>query len=313
MAEPIRPENLADQLTAFADGELDAEGNLAVLRYVAGNPDALLAVEQEQRLRMAAQEVIRRDTPAPSDALRRRIEALGAPPAAPGPTLKLSDTGTPFPPTRAPDVPSRSGIRDFRWLAAAAGVVLLLGGSWFGWTMAERRLAQVPNGGSTRVEESVIPIALTHAVTAVHVDCSRLPPHLHGADVAEIQPGLVEPLKEALAGDQLVPDLSSIGYDFVGAGPCGRPVEDAVHLLYHSKSAKVNDTLSLFVRPYTAPIGQTDLQPGRVYEVTPAGSPHKALAWRSGALLWLLVGDAAEPVDRAKNALAEAIRLDPPL
>ncbi len=78
MPDPPGEQNILEQLTAFADGELDAAQKLGVLRYIAAHPEALELVDQEQRLRMAARRVVRDYTPAATPALRARIEALAA-------------------------------------------------------------------------------------------------------------------------------------------------------------------------------------------------------------------------------------------
>ncbi len=93
MPGPPGEPNILEQLTAFADGELDAAQNLGVLRYIASHPEALELMDQEQRLRMAARRVVRDRTPAATPALRARIEALAASASDPV-TLERRQTGT---------------------------------------------------------------------------------------------------------------------------------------------------------------------------------------------------------------------------
>ena len=280
--QPLDPTTSPERLTAFADGELDAAGQLAVLREVATDADALAAVEDEQRLNLACRRVVRRDTPPVGDELRRRIEAMaGAAPAAASRPV-------------------------FAWLAAAAAVALLLVGGGVIGRMTARPQSDLAQAGGG----SVVPASLARSLTFTHVECSRLPAGLHGASVAEIRPGLVTPLELDLHRDEPFPDLSSIGYRFVGAGPCGHPLDDAVHLLYRSADPAVVDTLSVFVRPFHADdAAERQMQDGRLYQVVARDDPHPLVAWRTERLIYFLVGDGADTVDRARAAVASAISL----
>ena len=293
--EHIEPDNLSQRLTAFADGELDAAGNLAVLRHVAAHPEALAAVQEQQQLRLVARRAVRGGTPPVGDDLRRRIEAMAASPAGPTEPLRLT----------APLRSRRTWGASTGWLAAAAAVALLLSGGVIGRMTGDRPAVNVqPTPGG------LIPASLARSVTFTHVDCSRMPADAHAASVVEIKPDLVAPLELDLHRDAPYPDLSSIGYRFVGAGPCAHPVEDAVHLLYRSTDPGVQNTLSVFVRPYraddeTAP----KMEPGRLYEVAGQSDPHPLLAWRTGRLVYFLVGNNMEPVERARDVIQAEIRL----
>ena len=302
--ERIDPQNLSEQLTAFADGELDAAGNLAVLHYVAAHPDALAAVEEQQRLRLVARRVVRDSTPPVGDDLRRRIEAMAKSAPAPAGTLgRFNDAASPA----AASAKRLAWRGPATWLAAAAAVLLLVTGGLIGRATVGR---QVPALGGQTDAGSIVPASLVRSVTFTHVECSRLPADLHAATVAEIKPNLVAPLELDLHRDVPYPDLSSIGYELVGAGPCGHPVEDAVHLLYRSTNPAVRDSLSVFVRPFHAddPTEQT-IQAGHLYEVVGPGDPHPLLAWRTGRLVYFLVGNGMDSVERARDAIRSEIRL----
>ena len=289
---PNNTDNLAERLSAFADGEVDAAGSDSVLRHVAARPEALTTVEAYRRLSFAARRAASGDEPSVSAELRRRIEAF-------------ADDAVP----REPRVSRWAMPVPARWLAAAAAVVLLLVGGLIGRRSADRTRPVVVAGVSAD-DGSVVPASLAQSVTFTHVECSRLPADLHGASVAEIKPGVVRPLELDLHRDTPFPDLTSIGYAFVGAGPCGHPVEDAVHLLYRSTDPGVRDTLSVFVRPFhDGDAAEARMNAGQLYSVVGPDDPHPLLAWRTGRLVYFLVGDAAKPVERARDVIRGAIRL----
>ena len=290
------PHNLSQRLTAFADGELDAAGNLAVLRLAADQPDVLARVEGERQLGAAARRVVRDGTPPAGEALRRRVALLGGD-AAPAKVGAQPAAGF--------------WAKHGGWLAAAAAVVLLVAGGLIG-RFAPRAADPRDAGGFAVLPDAaqIVPAALARSITFTHVECSRLPADLHGRSVAEVTPGLVGPLEADLRRDAPWPDLSSVGYAFVGAGPCGHPVEDAVHLLYRSDDPAVRDTLSVFVRPFRqGEAAERDMKPGRLYEVVGPDQPHPMLAWRTGRLVYFLVGDAMVPVERARDVIRAEIRL----
>ncbi len=97
-----------------------------------------------------------------------------------------------------------------------------------------------------------------------------------------------------------------MGYKLIGAGPCRKPLENTVHLLYRSTAKDLNDTLSIFVQPLDA---QSKLEPGKFYLVSDSNSAHPMFAWRTERAAYFLVGDEMETIERARDAIAEAARL----
>ena len=286
MPGPIGPDTLGLYLTAFADGELDAADNLAVLRYVAGHPEAIAELDAHQRLRTAAMRVVASHSVAVPAALRDRIAAIEP---------DFSIDVAPRPMTGGP-------YRLMRLTAfAAAAVVLLAFGLMAGRAMTNRPVAQsAPSGPIGRPD--VIPVTVVSAVTKIHVDCSRFLAYHTGDYPASLQP-LGEIVKTDLASDKPEPDLTSAGYTFVGAGPCGHPLDQTVHLLYRSsdkKKGSARDTLSVFVQPFT---GQYDIEPGRAYLLTPADAPHPLLVWRTLKAVYFITGDDMREVNSAAQMI----------
>jgi hypothetical protein len=101
--------------------------------------------------------------------------------------------------------------------------------------------------------------------------------------------------------DAPYPDLSAIGYRFVGAGPCGKPLEGTVHLLY--KSPRPESVISLFVQAHD---GRFGMRPGTLHTLAGAGAPFPAYAWRTERVVYILVADDEQAADRARAAIGTA-------
>ncbi len=306
------PSNLdpAD-LVAYADGELAGARRDDVARRLA-DPAAAARVAAEARFRGELAKKLAQATPAPSSALRKRIAALvvgeeGTAPASngqPGP-LPLRMTGadddatTPSAPamrrlpTRNPSFWAGSG-----WKAVAA--CLLVGGGALVGRMSVGRPPQqvvVPPAAQSPVSPSFI-----LAATKIHVDCSRAP-DAHTAIFPEVLGELASTLKASLGRPVPYPDLSAVGYDYIGAGPCGAQWPGTVHLLYrHTQGGAVRDTVSLFVQ---ADSGDVRIEPGKLYQAAGKEAAHPLLVWRRDKLVFYLVGDAEKPLLQAAATLGE--------
>ncbi|HWE96922.1 MAG TPA: hypothetical protein VG269_23375 [Tepidisphaeraceae bacterium] len=267
-------------LTAFADGELDADLRAAVLEYLAAHPEQAARLVDEAQFRQAvARSMERAAPPAPAE-LRQRIERLAAEP--------ISDTRTgqgPIPIRRKS--PGANGSV-FRWVAALAALVCLVSGLVIG------RMSGRESNGSRP-----LPPSLVSELTHTHVDCSRAP-SLHNAPFPKALGNLEGPLKAYLGRPVPYPDLRPIGYEYIGAGPCAKPLENTAHLLYRSAREPITDTVSLFVQPY---VGQVDIEEGKVYWAAGKDAAHPLIVWRKDGLVLYLVGDAPQPVSAAAGAM----------
>lgn len=74
----LREDNIGQYLSAFADGELDAQGMLLVLDHLAAHPESIGLIREQQLLRLAAQRTFRGETPAAPDALQNTVAQLAA-------------------------------------------------------------------------------------------------------------------------------------------------------------------------------------------------------------------------------------------
>ena len=274
--------NIRQAIMAYADGELDAEQRAAMLGYVTANPEWLTVLRDLERLRATARRVMRDSTPAVPDTVRQRITALA--PAAALPIGKTSDAPQPF-----------------RWrpLAAAAAVALLLGLA--GGLMIPSRPPRSPAAAAPTV-----PLTLAAAVTRVHVDCSRFPLAGHAGPFPTTGPAaaLADSVRQAFHADATHPDLSSLGFEFVGAGPCRVPLDGTIHLLYRAADPNRRETLSVFVQ---ADRGQIDLPLRQMAVMTAATEPHPAYVWRADGAVFFLVADAADVADKARDVVQLAL------
>lgn len=295
MPEPLGEQNIDGYLTAFADGELDAAQNIQVLNYLTSHPAALRLMLDQQQLRVEAQRAIRGRTPGVPDALRQRIEALAA----------SITTDAPAASARAPT----GGAGSAKWRMAAAAMLLIgitaggLAGRFLLRPTPPATVAVIDRPVPVERPAPVIPASLLSAATRVHVDCSRLAERLHGAGYPPAFLDLAAAVKADVGVDSPRPDLSSIGFRFVGAGPCGRPLEGTIHLLYRSTEVGSVAGVSVFVQRNA---GQLPLQPGNLYTASGPDAPFPMLAWRTERVVYFLLADDAETADRARRAIGGA-------
>jgi len=292
MTDPLDQDNIREYLTAFADGELDATQILAVLDYIRAQPETLDLIMQQQKLRVAALRTIRATAPPVPAALCERIAALAAAESIEPEPARAAVAATRW--TRPP------------WLASVAALLFLVIGLGIGFAVlgpwggaSEKNVAAAP-------QPYDVPPTTVAAVTAVHVDCSRFAAHRHDGRIRKDLGELSAAIKQDFSGEAPYPDLSAMGYKLVGAGPCRKPLEGTVHLLYRSTVKDVNDTLSIFVQSIDA---QTKLEPGRFYLVSDPASAHPMFAWRTARAAYFLVGDEMETTERARGALAVLAKL----
>lgn len=286
MPRPIGEHNLREHLTAFADGELDAAQSVALLDYLLEGPGSLESslemMRDQQRLRLAAERLVHEGTEPLPQALRERVTALSVPPADP--------------PTGRGHGPAR---RILAWPWLAMGVVLLLAGLVVGRFMLPRPTPRIAIGGS----EPVVPVAMVVKAGRVHAECSRLAEALHSAAYAREYAELAEAVKQDLSGPNPYPDLSSIGFQYVGAGLCPDPLHGTIHLLYRQTGPHPQAAISVFVQPNA---GQFSLQQGKLYDVAGSRSAFPVFVWRTEQVVYFLVADNGDTAYRALRAIASA-------
>jgi len=280
MSEPQDSSYPANKLTAFADGDLNPARSADVLEYLSSHPEAARTIARQMRFRGAVGRSVRGLTPPPGEALRERITAMVARDAAL---------------TVRRQLPVWRQRSQFWFGAVAAALFFVALGLSFGKMIY----------GVAGLSDDIVPAPLVSAVTHVHVDCSRAP-SLHHLPFPHELGDLKDALQADLGRDEPYPDLSAMGYQYVGAGPCSKPMEGTVHLLYQSTNSPVVDTMSLFVQKFH---GQLNIADGKIYWAQDKTAAHPMLVWRRGSLVYYLVGDADGPVMNA----AKFMHVRPPV
>lgn len=308
MSEKSDNLNPHQMLMALADGELDPAAKLEALRHITTDPQAASLVQQQLQLRSAVKRAVSAEPP-PSDDLVNAVSALAFQ-MSPDTSALSGDTR---PSTAAMISPLSPGVaggnsigRRRGPIRVAAAIGLLAAGILLGRLSVGDRskpVAITPETTNPSATVDVVPARFVSAATEVHVRCSRAAKHDYG-QWPQTLVSIEEPFKKYVGNsDQAYPDLSGIGFTYVGCGPCGRPEQHGVHLLYRSTTG--TDTLSLFVEPYKK---QIDLPVGQCHYAS-GSEIHPVLTWRTDELVFILVGNARIPVEKAR----EALRLPTPI
>jgi len=279
MAHSDEPRSAADLLKAYADGELEGTEKLAAMRRAAADPSATRAVEQELQLRNAVRRLVAAEPPPPPE-LVKAIEAMAFQMPTPMESGPRGDVAN-----------LRSGTAWQRLAAVAAAILLLLGGILIG-RLTPMRPPVVQDLGN-QPQAQIIPASYVDSATKVHVGCSRREKHHEHEGWPQAMAVIEGPITQyAHNNNQPYPDLSSIGYHYLGCGPCGRPTQQRVHLLYRNTAG--TDTLSLFVEPFT---NQVNLGVNQCHCLR--SNIHPALVWRTANLVFFLVGNDLDTVEKA--------------
>jgi hypothetical protein len=288
-------------LTAFADGELEGEQNRQVLKRLSQNPALADRITEQQELRKAVARAM--DDPsmkAPAD-LRDRIarmsrETPGT--SAPSPTANRADTGSP--------VLAVIG----RWLPATVAALFFIG-ALVALNMAGSRdngtgNNTVAHANGLITQGNVLNASLVDQFGNRHFKCSRHIAPIHGADkfpqdLARLPGALSEYFHESI--DPELIDFSGLGYEFDMAGLCILPGKGAVHMIYKSQpDTGHSDMLSLWMRPYEEGSG---IEADRLYTTADPRENFPMIVWRHGDMVYYLVGDTYDTVERAFEAIRD--------
>jgi anti-sigma factor RsiW len=260
--DPIADDNLAEYLTAWTQGELDTDQADRLHAYLRANPGAAGKLDQSLRLAAEARRALVALAPPATAELRDRVAALAN-----------RSTGRP------------SSIKIFRspasraWAAAvlvAVGIGLIVG-------HAMTRPAIV-----SQTTAEVIPAEIVQRVGRIHGECARVADRLHANGYPTDTTALQSDVEADFHTDLPHPDLSSVGFRYIGAGPCGDTLPNTVHLLYKSLRPTSIAAVSLFVGPYH---GQYPIDPGRVYTASDDRDPFPMLVWRTDKVVYFLLAD----------------------
>lgn len=286
--QPSKPS--FDELAAYADGELDADKRMSMMRRMSADPSATLQTLHQQTLREAVSRSICQHTPATPADLRARIEQLvdstdDSPNTQSGSTDRSAVAG-------------RIGFH--RWTPAAVAAALLLAATILFFATPR----------SDPSTSTVLAASLVSQFENRHDDCARMREQLYSSQsfpvtAAEL-PSAIEQTIQVKACPSL--DLSEFGYRFWKAGHCNLPGQDGVHLIYNTTGddSGKDTALSLWIVKDT---GRFDhIKPGQLHRIESASYP--MIVWRHGGMVCFLIGDAAvdqvDRVDQVADYLAHA-------
>jgi len=279
--------DLDRKLAAFADGELDGEQNLEVLKLMAKDPSVAQRVADHQQLRGAvAKAMTDPSMSAPSD-LRDKIMRMAE--------AESSEAAPTHITTSKPGVLAVIG----RWAPAAVAAVLLLG------AMVALNQSGAFSSEQLITQGQVLNASLVGQFENRHIKCARHITPMHGTDQF---PQDLTALPGALSSyfdqpiNQEALNLSALGYEFDMAGLCVLPGKGSVHIVYQSlASTGQADTLSLWLRPFEAGSG---IEPDQLYKTANPEEQCPMLVWRAGDMVYYLVGDSHDAVERAFDAIS---------
>lgn len=299
-------------LMAYADGELDAAATQRVRGYVAGDPAAAAKVRLHQQLRSASQRVCQGGLEVPAKLIHQLQILAEKLPAEPQPAVsqpQYDDRGYPldgngsrnhqpdsFP---LPQVQTRPRFRiGYRFAAAA---VLLIGLGTFLFLFFRDTSIPVVQG------DNIIPVGWVGSTGRRHVDCSHHPDHFHNGFPRTLQE-LPASLHDFLGHDATVPDLTKLGYQFAGAGPCQIPGGKTAHLLYRPISGGSVSlfTVSLFLQPDT---GQLKLDAEKVYLAHDNIDHTPMIIWRKNGVVYYLVAEETSQLRFAAQQMGLKVRI----
>jgi anti-sigma factor RsiW len=235
------------------------------------------------KLREAGRRAVAAQGLAVPPGLRGRVEALAAAQSPERPESRMSDATSPR---------WRIGFR----MAIAA--VLVLGVGSVVW-MQVNRGADVVRGSAA------VPVAWVNTTSKVHIDCSKHAAHFNPMFPRTLHE-LPDSLRTYLGHDATCPDLSKLGYQFIGCGPCTVPGGKTAHLLYKHAAGGGGGPVSLFVQ---LDKGQLPLDDGKVYLSKDAGDGTEMIIWRGQGVVYYLVGENDEQLTSAAGEMGVKVRI----
>lgn len=268
------------ELLAFVDGELSSQRRRAIEQWLASRPDLRDRLEHVRALRILSRRGIRDSTPAVSLDLRSKVEAIA--------TAHGSDPASDRPGSGLAVAEHKTAPRFARRLALAASILLCIGiGSWLVTTRTNHRASDASRIVVRGRAASGLSVQTVSLLEARHLKCSMMGNNFTDPSFPRELKDLGPAVRQYLGDGAPSPDLTHIGLDFAGAGPCEIPGGRTLHWLYRSRNAPpVN--VSLFVQPFA---GQVSFGPDKAVEVAGPTEKHPMLVWRDGKFVYYLVGD----------------------
>jgi anti-sigma factor RsiW len=257
------------ELMAYADGELEPAAAERVRAYVEADAGAARKVAAYGKLGEAGRRVAMLEMPA-------------------GLMERVADSAT--------DVNKPRRWRLAPWVMSVAAVLVVGIGAVALWSAT--RPPRAVRGSD------VVPVAWVTDTVRVHVTCSGHPDHHVPPFPRELEK-LPGSLKDYLGREAACPDLSKLGYQFAGCGPCKIPGGKTAHLLYRP-SAGTGPCVSLFVQ---ADGGQLGMEKGKVYYAEDARDRTPMIVWRGEGVVYYLVGGDARQLEGAAGTMGVRVKI----
>lgn len=285
MSKPMDEQEKRKQLLALADGELEGDEKVAALEQIADDPQAARAVIHQEKLREAVSKSMQASAPAAPQVLRNSVAAI-ANEANAQPLAQI-------------------GPGSFaRWSPAIAAALLLAGSVALYYQMATNTGSSYqPRVTVTHSPARLLSNEQMHRFSNRHEACASMRDQLHEADwptrISELPVALSEHLG---ASTYRGLDLTAAGYEFAGAGPCRVPGEPSAHLIYRPAEDQNLTPISLWMR---LDDGRFDIPENRTHMVKTDSSTNPILIWRHSGIIYYIVGDAAEHLEKAHGQLTD--------
>ncbi len=281
-------------LAAFADGELDGTQNLEMLERMAQDPSTAQRVEEQLKLRQAVAQAMDDPSVKAPAALRDLVSGLAQ--SDQSEQARRVTQPKPAPPTTGSPVLAVIG----RWMPAAVAAVLFIG--------AMVALNQAGISGPDRLITSVqvLNASMVDQFGDRHFKCARYITPMHGTDqfpqnLAALPGALSAYFDQSIDAEVL--NLTSLGYEFDMAGLCVIPGKGAVHMVYKSQAPTgQSDTLSLWLRPFEQ---GSKIESDKLYKTADPTENFPMLVWRHEEMVYYLVGDSHDSVERAFDAISQ--------
>jgi anti-sigma factor RsiW len=260
-------------LMAYADGELEGAAAERVRRHLEGDLAAQSKVKLHHRLCAAGRRCLG-EVEVPDD-LKARVGNV------------VTEVTT----------PTQQRRMYIGYLSAAAAVLLIAAGGWAVWAFSNR-------GVEVLRRSDLVPVSYVTSAAQRHINCSKHAEHFHAGFPRKVEE-MPASLRQYLGHDAVCPDLTKLGYRFIGCGPCTIPGGKTAHLLYRPINGQ-GGCVSLFVQPDE---GQLKLENGRVYFARDEADATPMIIWRSEGVVYYLVGEDNGQLSSAAREMGKRVRI----
>lgn len=285
----MKPTLSDHDLLAYADGELPEDRREAIRRALADQPHLTARVEELIALRQSARRAVHNATPEAPQSLRQKLAGLDATDDAP---LSLHP---------APAPPPAAG-KSWRWRIAAPAVAAVLIAAAAGWLYVLSINAKL--GTHPPAEPAIFTMAaFVNDVTRKHLMCSALEDHFIDPQFPRSVKDLGQAAESFMGQPVLTPDLTSIGFEFAGAGPCNVPGGQTLHILY--RSTRTGEFISLFVQ---RPPWKIEVDDGHQAIGAGPDADHPMIIWRADTVMYYLVCDDFGACEQAQKLIDQQLQ-----